>query len=103
MTPVFRSEPEASAELEAAAVWYEARRSRLGAEFVEAFDDVLTQVGRWPEIGHLVPGLPSDVPARRHPFARFPYHVAYLNWQGVIRVLAVAHDRRKPGYWFTRI
>ncbi len=27
MTSVFRSEPEASAELEAAALWYEARRA----------------------------------------------------------------------------
>jgi len=103
MTPVFLTEPEAAAELEAAALWYEARRAGLGVEFIEAFDSVLARVGRWPEIGHLVRGLPSDVPARRHPFARFPYHVAYLDWQGAIRVLAVAHDRRKPGYWFSRI
>jgi len=70
MTPVFRTEPEAAAELEAAALWYEARRTGLGVEFIEAFDSVLARVGRWPEIGHRVPGLPSDVPARRHPFAR---------------------------------
>ena len=99
----FRTEPEASAELEEAALWYSARRSGLGVEFVEAFDLVLDQIGRWPEIGHLVPGVPADVPTRRFPLNRFPYYVAYMEWEGNIRVLAVAHDHRKPGYWFSRI
>jgi plasmid stabilization system protein ParE len=103
MTAVFRPEPEASAELEAAAQWYEERRSGLGVEFIEAFDSALAQIARWPDVGQLVSGLPSDISARRQPFARFPYHVVYLTWQGVVRVLAVAHDRRKPGYWFSRI
>jgi len=103
MRPAFRPEPEASAELEDAALWYESRRMGLGVEFIEAFEAVLDQIGLWPELGHVVPGLPADVPARRLPLARFPYHVAYLDWNGVIRVLAVAHDRRRPGYWFSRI
>ena len=30
---------------------------------------------------------------------RFPYHVVYLEVNDRIRILAVAHDRRKPGYW----
>ena len=50
-----------------------------------------------------VPGVPNDVPARRYPVHRFPYHVAYLDWEGVIRLLAFAHDSREPGYWFSRI
>ena len=33
MTPQFRTEPEASAELDEAALWYEQRRSGLGIEF----------------------------------------------------------------------
>jgi hypothetical protein len=47
--------------------------------------------------------VPHDVPARRFPIERFPYHVAYLEWDGVIRILAFDHDRRRPGYWFSRI
>jgi hypothetical protein len=34
---------------------------------------------------------------------RFPYHVIYLEVSDRIRILAVAHDRRKPGYWKTRL
>lgn len=103
MRPAFRLDPEASAELEAAALWYESRREGLGVEFIEGFEAVLQQIERWAELGHVVPGLPADVQARRLPLPRFPYHVAYLDWNGVIRVLAVAHDRRRPGYWFSRL
>ena len=99
----FRPEPEASAELEDAAVWYNGRRPGLGVEFVRAVDAALEQIARWPEIGRVVPGVPDDVPARRFPVERFPYHIAYLEWDGVIRLLAFAHDRRQPGYWFSRV
>jgi toxin ParE1/3/4 len=101
--PLFRPEPEASAELEDAAVWYETRRGGLGIEFIQAVDHALDQIERWPEIGRRVIGVPADVPARQFPVIRFPYHVVYLEWRGVIRVLAFAHDSRKPGYWFSRI
>ena len=103
MKRAFRIESEASAELEEAATWYTCRRAGLGVEFVEAFDAALEQIGRWPEIGHLVPQVPVDLPARRFPLSQFPYHVAYVEWNGVIRVLAVAHDHRKPGYWLSRL
>ena len=99
----FRPELEASAELEDAAVWYNGRRPGLGVEFVEAVDAALEQIARWPEIGRVVPGVPGDVPARRFPVQRFPYHVVYLEWEGVIRLVAFAHDRRRPGYWFSRV
>lgn len=103
MNRIFRPEPEASAELEDAAIWYNSQRPGLGVEFVEAVDAALEQIARWPQIGRVIPGVPDDVPARRFPVARFPYHIAYLDWDGVIRLLAFAHDRRRPGYWFSRI
>ncbi len=99
----FRAEPEASAELEDAAVWYESRRLGLGLEFVQAVDAALETIAHWPQIGRRVRGVPNDVAARRFPIKRFPYHVVYLEWEGVIRILAFAHDSRKPGYWFSRI
>jgi hypothetical protein len=40
----FRTELEASDELEDAAVWYESRRSRLGVEFLEAVDATLDRI-----------------------------------------------------------
>ncbi len=103
MIRTFRFEPEASLELEHAAVWYNSQRARLGLEFVEAVDLALEQIARWPQIGRRVVRMPKDVPARQFPVNRFPYHVVYLEWRDVIRLLAFAHDSRKPRYWFSRI
>jgi plasmid stabilization system protein ParE len=103
MTGTFRPEPEASAELEDAALWYEGQRPGLGLELVQAVDRALEQIAGWPQIGRLVPGLPSDLPARTVPVKRFPYHVVYLPWEGALRILAFAHDSREPGYWLSRI
>jgi hypothetical protein len=41
---------------------------------------------------------------RRTRVHRFPYHVAYMLVDGdELSVLAVAHDRRRPGYWSDRV
>lgn len=103
MSDRFRPEPEASAELEDAALWYDQQRDGLGTEFVQAIDLALDQIARWPNIGRRIAGVPDAVPARRWPVNRFPYHVVYLDWEGVIRILAFAHDSREPGFWFSRI
>ena len=103
MTGTFRPEPEASAELEDAALWYEGQRPGLGLELVQAVDLALDQIAGWPQIGRRVTGLPDDVPARKVPVKRFPYHVVYLSWESAIRILAFAHNSREPGYWLSRI
>lgn len=103
MTRLFRTEPEASRELEDAAVWYESRRSGRGVEFLEAVDATLDRIARWPQAARRVPGVSVDVPARTAPVSRFPYHVAYLETPRAIRILAFAHDRREPGYCFHRV
>ena len=103
MNRPFRTEPEASAELEDAAVWYESRRPGLGVEFLEAVDATLDRIARWPKAGGRIPGVSSDVPARRAPVKGFPYHIAYLEMPDTIRVLAFAHDSREPGYWHPRM
>ena len=102
MTPRFRTEPEASAELDEAALWYEQRRSGLGIEFLQAIDSALEFIARFPQAGAPVPGVPPDLPVRRVPVRRFPFHVIYLELSDAIRVLAFAHDRRSPGYWRSR-
>ena len=54
MNRPFRTEPEASAELEDAALWYEGRRRGLGVEFLEAVDAIrAAQIARRPRrLGH---------------------------------------------------
>jgi toxin ParE1/3/4 len=99
----FRTEPEASAELEHSALWYESRRPGLGVEFLEAVDATLERIARWPQAARRIPGVSSDIPARKAPAKGFPYHIAYLVMSDTIRVLAFAHDSREPGYWHSRM
>ena len=47
--------------------------------------------------------MPADLPVRRRAVTRFPYHVIYLEAGMDLRILAIAHDRRKPGYWQDRL
>ena len=34
---------------------------------------------------------------------KFPYFVVFLDWQDEVFVVAVAHAKRRPGYWSKRI
>ncbi|MDO8681412.1 MAG: type II toxin-antitoxin system RelE/ParE family toxin, partial [Acidobacteriota bacterium] len=83
--------------------WYEGRRTGLGLEFFDAVDGAISRIVALPRVGTRVPRLPADLPVRWHAVTRFPYHVVYLDTPEQIRILAVAHDRRKPGYWKSRL
>lgn len=103
MTSRVRFEDEADAEYREAGRWYEGRRAGLGIEFFDAVDAVVGQLADFPHAGARVPGVSPTLPVRRAPVNRFPYHVVYLETPAAIRVLAVAHDRRRPGYWKSRL
>ena len=103
MNPRVRFEDEADAEYRLAGRWYEERREQLGMEFFDAVDAAIDQILDLPRSGSPVPRMPTDLPVRRIAVKRFPYHVVYLETTAQIRILAIAHDRRKPGYWKTRL
>ncbi|NEE02735.1 type II toxin-antitoxin system RelE/ParE family toxin [Phytoactinopolyspora halotolerans] len=98
-----RIEREASVELEDAILWYDQRRVGLGAELLDAIDAVMAHIDRWPGAASSIPRLTKDIPARKAAVPRFPYSIVYLVNDDTIRVLAFAHDRRKPDYWRTRV
>jgi toxin ParE1/3/4 len=39
---------------------------------------------------------------RRFPLRKFPYSIIYYVRGDELRVIALAHHRRKPGYWSSR-
>jgi plasmid stabilization system protein ParE len=95
-------EPDASTELLEAARWYEAQRSGIGLAFLAAVDRAIEQVAAWPATGAPVPGVSAELQVRKMSLPRFPYYLAYLVTNDAIRVLAIAHERRRPGYWHRR-
>jgi plasmid stabilization system protein ParE len=100
---VVRFAPEAAEELAEAASWYEARLNGLGREFlaeVEAFLPLLQERPRsFPRLEAVGPSLEI----RRGLLGRFPYALVFLMQVDEIRVLAVAHAKRRPGYWLSRV
>ncbi len=93
---------EAAAEMVEAARWYETQRAGLGTDFLDAADEAVSRIADTPRIGSPVPGI-SDQMIRRAPVRRFPYHVVYLELPDRLQILAIAHDRRRPGYWAGRL
>lgn len=102
MTLPIQLSAQASAELDNAATWYDEQRAGLGAEFMDVLDETLATLAEWPHSGAPVDDVPADLEVRRAPLARFPYHVGYIVLDDRIRILAVAHDRRRPAYWVPR-
>ena len=102
MTPSVRISEEAEAEVAESARWYETNRANLGAEFLEAVDLAVDRAATNPAAGSPVPGV-EDAAVRRWPVRRFPYHVVYVELPDRLQILAVAHDRRRPGYWIGRL
>jgi plasmid stabilization system protein ParE len=98
-----RFEPEASAELDHAALWYQDQRSGLGLEFLDAVERAVAMVQRWPHAAPLATDLPTELIVRRAPVDTFPYRLIYLETTSAIRVLAVAHESRRPNYWMDRL
>ena len=44
-----------------------------------------------------------ELGARRAAARRFPYSIAFMELATVVRILAVAHEKRRPGYWVGRL
>ena len=40
---------------------------------------------------------------RRVVLRRFPYFIVFFDWQDEIYIVAVAHAKRRPGYWKERV
>lgn len=102
MSKLLLSEHEAEQELEAAALRYEEHGRGLGQRFLDAVAATVDLIHSFPKLGQSVPYVPVDLSARRAPVARFPYHVVYLETPTTLWILAVAHDRQRPGYWLSR-
>lgn len=102
MSVPVRFSSEAASELGSAAAWYDEQRSGLGEAFIDAVETTLAVLSEWPESGALIGGVVSELKIRRVPVARFPYQLPYVVLEDHVRVLAVAHDRRRPGYWSSR-
>ena len=89
--------PEAEAELAGAALFHASRVVGPGRAFATEVERTVSLIRERPDVGS-----PAGLPHRRMLVLRFPYWIVYRRDQDSVLVLAVAHQRRHPGYWRRR-
>ena len=94
-----RIAPDAEEELAEAAEWYETRRAGLGVELVAVVDGALEAIVKAPLVHPL---WKPDRPYRTKVLQQFPYVIFFRCEDDAVVVLAIAHARRRPGYWVGR-
>lgn len=102
MKPVEFS-PPARAELEAAADYNERTYAGRGFRLYGAVERAVAFIAQFPDAAPLYPNLPSELGVRRCVVRGFPFVIIYRDLGTVIRIDAVAHTRRRPGYWLRRV
>jgi plasmid stabilization system protein ParE len=94
----FRFHPEANQDFRDAIEWYRTRSPLVATEFRVTVSSVIRHIvkapQRWPKYLH---------GTRRFVLHRFPFSIIYLDDPDALSILAVAHNKRKPGYWKQRL
>ncbi|WP_415888438.1 type II toxin-antitoxin system RelE/ParE family toxin [Neptuniibacter sp. SY11_33] len=92
--PEIKFHPDVSQEVRTAYQWYEEQAQGLGDDFLieleYSFRLIREQPNKWPAF---------SARTRRFLLRKFPFSVIYTSSTEVILVLAVMHNRQKPGYW----
>jgi plasmid stabilization system protein ParE len=89
--------PEAEDELSQAVQFYERAEVGLGAAFTLEVERTVDRICAFPESG-----AKFSSATRGRITANFPFWVIYRADEAEVTVIAVAHQRRKPGYWRRR-
>ncbi len=85
-------------ELDEAADWYNNQVQGLGSAFAAAVAAAIEHIQRMP-----LAAPPYGQRYRRKQVRRFPYAVIYEARDFEIVIIALPHDRQRPGYWTSRL
>jgi plasmid stabilization system protein ParE len=93
-----RLHPEARAELQEARRWYYERSPLSATVFAHAVDNAVSRIAEAP-----TRYSSAEHGTRKFVLQRFPFNIFYRLDETEIVIVAVAHQRRRPGYWAMRI
>ena len=95
---ILSTHPLAAEELVDAAVFYAKQATvELAEDFIAEFQRSIALLEAHPRLGSVWRGR-----FRRLPLRRFPYSIIYCLAGEHLRVVALAHYKRRPGYWRAR-
>jgi toxin ParE1/3/4 len=95
MTPEFH--PDARAELAAAVMSGASYGVTVGERLRVETMRVVYMLCDFPNIGE-----PLTPPYRKFPIENFPFSIIFRSDGDVLRIVAFAHKKKRPGYWRRR-
>ena len=98
-----RYDPDARAEFLEAVRWYARRNVHVALRFDQQVARAEATIRETPQQWPLVSGVQRELDVRRRLVDGFPFAVVYLELNAEILILAVAHGKRRPGYWRQRV
>ena len=93
-----RFDPDARQEFLEAVEYYERCRPGLGRTFRNKIENGIEQISEAPFRYRIIRS-----PFRRYVLLKFPYSIIYTIEPNHLRVIAIAHGKRKPGYGQNRV
>ena len=88
----------AEAEVDEAITYFDAQRPGLGERFERDLSETVAFITDYP-----LTGTRLSIYTRKHKLRTFKYHVIYVVESTELVIVAVAHRRRRPGYWASRL
>jgi plasmid stabilization system protein ParE len=88
----------AARDIQQAHDWYESEQVGLGKEFLDEIGACFSRIERHPD-GYAF----TYRDTKRAIVERFPYSIYFRLRDDEVRIIAIAHQRRKPKVWQSRI
>jgi plasmid stabilization system protein ParE len=88
----------ARSELKEVLSYLDGQSAGLGEQFLAELRHTVEAITAYPEAAPV-----STRGVRQKLMTRFPYVIAYVIQSRAIRILAISHQRRRPGYWLDRL
>lgn len=95
---ILRIRSEAREEIDSAFEWYFQRSPKSADAFLTEVDASLAQIASHPQLHPRY-----TINTRRCILEKFPYSAVFQEKDDIVLVIAVAHAKRRFGYWRGRV
>ncbi|MFI5297968.1 MAG: type II toxin-antitoxin system RelE/ParE family toxin [Polyangiales bacterium] len=89
-------------ELADAVLWYESETLGAGLRLAKHIEQTFARIANNPRAFARMRGY-EHPQVRRAIVTRFPYVVIFCVFQGEVTIVAIAHAKRAPFFWETRL